>query len=254
VRTGAPPQAQVQRGVREQQSLVLLPGLLCDEALWQPQVASLPEGCEPWIADLTQDDSISAMAQRVLRDAPAQRFALAGLSMGGYVAMEIVRQAPDRVTRLALLDTRARLDTPEETARRMELIRIAQNERGFTPITNRMLPLLVHPSRLQDGPLVEIVRGMAERTGVEAYVRQQQAVMSRPNAAQSLPHVQCPVLVLCGRYDLITPLPMSLEMVALIADARLAVIEACGHLATLEKPNEVNAALRAWLHAEALAR
>ena len=97
--------------------LVLLPGLLCDAALWEPQLDAFAPLCAPWVADLTHDDSIAAMAARVLREAPAERFALAGLSMGGYVAMEIMRQAPERVTRLALLDTRARLDTPEETAR-----------------------------------------------------------------------------------------------------------------------------------------
>jgi pimeloyl-ACP methyl ester carboxylesterase len=190
--------------------LVLLPGLLCDGALWEPQIDGLADACRPWIADVGQDDSIAAMAARALRDAPADRFALAGLSMGGYVAMELLRQAPQRVTRLALLDTRARLDTPEETGRRMELIRLAQNERGFTPITSRMLPLLVHPSRLEDRALVEIIRGMAERTGVEGYIRQQHAIIGRP-------------------------------------DARLTVLEDCGHLSTLEKPHEVNAALRAWL-------
>jgi pimeloyl-ACP methyl ester carboxylesterase len=109
-----------------------------------------------------------------------------------------------------------------------------------------MLPLLIHPSRLQDHALVEIVRGMAEHIGVDAYIRQQQAVMSRPDAAQTLRRLACPTLVLCGREDLITPLEMSNEMVALIPDARLAVIEDCGHLSTLEKPHEVIAALRAW--------
>jgi pimeloyl-ACP methyl ester carboxylesterase/uncharacterized protein (DUF1330 family) len=227
--------------------LVLLPGLLCDGALWGPQIDGLADACRPWIADVGQDDSIAAMAARALRDAPADRFALAGLSMGGYVAMELLRQAPQRVTRLALLDTRARLDTPEETGRRMELIRLAQNERGFTPITSRMLPLLVHPSRLEDRALVEIIRGMAERTGVEDYIRQQHAIIGRPDARDDLRSFACPTLVLCGREDAITPLPMSVEMTELIPDARLTVIEHCGHLSTLEKPHEVNVALRAWL-------
>jgi pimeloyl-ACP methyl ester carboxylesterase/uncharacterized protein (DUF1330 family) len=227
--------------------LVLLPGLLCDAALWQPQVDALSQTCRPWVADLTQDDSIAAMAARVLREAPAERFSVAGLSMGGYVAMELVRQAPERVMNLALLDTRASLDTPEETARRLELIRVAQTERGFTPITNRMLPLLIHERCLQDEALVDIIRGMAERTGVESYIRQQQAVMSRADTRAELARFACPTLVLCGRQDAITPLSMSIEMAELIPNARLCIIEACGHLSTLEKPHEVSAALRTWL-------
>ena len=232
---------------RERVPLVLLPGLLCDAALWAPQVEALSDRCRPFLADLTRDDTISAMATRVLAEAPAGRFALAGLSMGGYVAMEIVRQAPERVTRLALLDTRARLDSPEETERRQELIRIAQQERGFTPITNRMLPLLVHPDRIKDAPLVDVIRGMAERVGVEGYVRQQTAIMSRADSRKDLGLIACPTLVLCGRQDVLTPLAMHEELAALIPGASLIVLDHCGHLSTLERPEAVNAALRSWL-------
>ena len=227
--------------------LVLLPGLLCDHALWEPQIAALSEICVPWVADLTRDDSIAAMAARVLAEAPAQQFALAGLSMGGYVAIEIMRQAPERVMRLALLDTRATLDAPEETARRHELMRLAQTERGFTPVTTRLLPLLVHPARVADEPLVRVIREMAERVGVEAYLRNQQAIMSRPDFRPQLPRIGCSTLVLCGREDALTPLEMHEEMVRLIATARLIVIERCGHLSTLERPVLVNTALRNWL-------
>ena len=227
--------------------LVLLPGLLCDAALWAPQVEALSDVCRPWVGDLTRDDTIAGMARRVLSEAPTERFALAGLSMGGYVAMEIMRQAPQRVTRLALLDTRARLDTPKETERRRELIGIARSERGFTPITNRMLPLLVHPERIKDGPLASIIRGMAERTGVDGYVRQQTAIMSRADFRRDLPRVARPTLILCGRQDVLTPLEMHEELARLIPDATLVIIEHCGHLSTLERPAEVNTALRAWL-------
>jgi len=227
--------------------LVLLPGLLCDAALWAPQVEVLSSGCCSWVGDLALDDSIAGMARRVLSEAPAERFALAGLSMGGYVAMEIMRQAPQRVTQLALLDTRARLDTPEETERRRELIGIARRERGFTPITSRMLPLLVHPERTKDNRLVGIIRNMAERTGVEGYVRQQTAIMSRADFRRDVSQITCPTLVLCGRQDLLTPLEMQEELVRLIPTASLAVVEDCGHLSTLERPAEVNAVLRGWL-------
>src|SRR5215510_6031912 len=157
---------------QQRSALILLPGLLCDRALWDPQTAGLSDICAPWVAGLTRDDSIAAMGTRVLAEAPAPQFALAGLSMGGYVAMEIMRQAPQRVTRLALLDTRATLDTPEETTRRHEFMRLAQTERGFTPITTRLVPLLIHPERIKDEPLVRVIREMADRVGVEAYVRQ----------------------------------------------------------------------------------
>jgi len=228
-------------------ALALLPGLLCDHALWEPQIAAFSDSCAPWVADLTRDDSIAAMAERVLAEAPAQQFALAGLSMGGYVAMEVVRRAPERVVRLALLDTRATLDTDEERLRRHELIRLARTERGFTPITTRMLPLLVHPARMRDEPLVRVIREMAERIGVEAYLRQQQAIMSRPDFRADLPRIGCLTLILCGREDVLTRLEMHEEMVRRIPCARLVVIERCGHLSTLECPIEVNTALRNWL-------
>jgi len=227
--------------------LALLPGLLCDRALWEPQIEALSDICAPWVADLTRGDSIAGMAATVMAEAPAQQFALAGLSMGGYVAMEIMRRAPERVTRLALLDTRAALDAGEETARRHELMRLAQTERGFTPVTTRLLPLLVHPARVKDEPLVRIIRAMAERVGVEAYLRNQQAIMSRPDFRPELPRIGCPTLVLCGREDALTSLEMHKEMVRLIPTARLVVIERCGHLCTLERPVEVNVALRNWL-------
>lgn len=227
--------------------LVLLPGLLCDHALWAPQIDFLSDTCETWVAELTRDDTIGGMAARVLAEAPYERFALAALSMGGYVAMEIMRQAPQRVIRLALLDTRARLDTPEETQRRHELIRLAQTERAFTPITNRMLPVLIHPARATDAALIGVIRAMADRTGVEGYIRQQQAIMSRPDFRPYLTQIRCPTLVLCGRDDALTPVELHDEIAHLIPAARFVIIEQCGHLSTLERPVEVNTALRDWL-------
>ncbi|MEX0958344.1 MAG: alpha/beta fold hydrolase [Burkholderiales bacterium] len=228
-------------------ALVLVPGLLCDHALWQPQVDALSADFEILIPDMTQQEAMPEMAEAVLRAAPSARFALAGLSMGGYVAMEIMRQSPHRVTRLALLDTRARPDTAGETARRLELTRLAQTAKSFTPVTRRMLPLLVHASRVKDAPLVRTIREMADRTGVEGYVRQQKAIMSRADGRFDLRKVRAPTLVLCGRQDAITSLEMHEEMASIIPGAKLVVIEDCGHLSTLERPDEVNAALRDWL-------
>jgi pimeloyl-ACP methyl ester carboxylesterase len=225
--------------------LLLLPGLLCDAALWRGQVDDLDDIAAPLIGDLTHDDSVTAMARRALAAAPP-RFALAGLSMGGYVAQEIMRQAPERVLRLALLDTSARADSPEQLARRRGLIELA--EKGeFKGVTPRLLPVFLHPSRLNDAPLTDAVTAMAERVGKDAFLRQQRAIMGRPDWRQSLPAIRCPTLVLCGREDQLTPLDLSEEIAALVPGARLAVVEDCGHLSTMERPWEVSVELRQWL-------
>lgn len=229
------------------QPLVLLPGLLCDAAMWEPQLEGLADVADFFVADLTELDTIGDMAKAVLRDAPWKEFALAGLSMGGYVAQEIVRQAPQRVTKLALLDTRSRPEQPEETERRHQFIKLAQTERGFTPVTTRLLPLLLHPSRVKDAALVTVIRDMAERTGIDAYVRQQKAIISRPDFRPGLPAIQCPTLVLCGRQDQLTPLADSESIAAAIPGAKLVVVEECGHMSTMERPEIVNRTLRAWL-------
>jgi len=226
-------------------SLVLLPGLLCDAALWQPQIAALGDIAAASVADLTRHDSLAAMAASVLAAAP-EYFSLAGLSMGGYVAQEIMRQAPGRVRRLALLDTSARADTDEQRARRRGLIELAG--RGeFKGVTPRLLPLFIHPDRLQDEPLVEIVTGMAERVGKDAFLRQEKAIMGRPDARADLKRIACPTLVLCGRHDALTPLAVHEEMAAAIRGAKLVVVEESGHLPTLERPEAVNTAMREWL-------
>jgi pimeloyl-ACP methyl ester carboxylesterase len=231
--------------------LVLCPGLLCDAALWAPQVAALADIAECWIPDLTQQDTMRAMGEFVLCEAPWQEFALAGLSMGGYVALEILRQAPQRVRKLALLDSRARPEMPADSERRRQLMTLAQSARGFAPVNSRMLPLLVHPDRIKDEPLVQGIRDMAERVGVEAYVRQQQAIMSRVDFRPGLRDIRVPTLVLCGRQDQLTPLDCSDEMAHAIPGATLVIIEDCGHMSTMEKPAEVNAALGEWVRREA---
>jgi len=225
--------------------LILLPGLLCDTALWRPQVEGLGALAEPHVIDLTRDDSLAGMARRALAAAPPS-FALAGLSMGGYVAQEVMRQAPERVLKLALLDTSARADTPEQTARRRGLIELS--EKGeFKGVTPRLLPILVHPARTEDAPLTGIILGMAERTGKDGFLRQQRAIMARPDGREDLRRIHCPTLVLCGRQDALTPLTLHEEIVSLVPGATLTVVDDCGHLSTLEKPKSVNAALRHWL-------
>jgi len=225
--------------------LLLLPGLLCDRALWQSQIHDLNDVADCRVPDLGGHDSMAALAAAVLAQAPP-RFAVAGLSMGGYVALEILRQAPERVMRLALLDTSARADTPEQRQRREDLMALARQGR-FKGVTPRLLPLLLHPERLADQALVDTVMGMAERVGAEAFLRQQTAIMGRSDSRELLPGIRCPSLVLCGRQDALTPLERSLEMADAIPGARLSVLEQCGHLSSLEHPTRVSAALRAWL-------
>jgi len=229
----------------EKPPLVLLPGLLCDRELWRNQVEALGDIASPWVADLTLDDSIASMARRVLATAPAS-FALAGLSMGGYCALEVIRQAPNRVRRLALLDTGARPDTAEQSSRRRGLIELA--EKGeFKGVTPRLLPLLLNPEHLKDKALTGRVIAMAHRVGMAAFIRQQKAIMGRIDSRPFLPKIACPALVLCGRQDQLTPLALHEEMHALIPGSVLEIVDKSGHLSTMERPRDVSAALRIWL-------
>ncbi len=225
--------------------LLLLPGLLCDAALWSHQAETLSDLAEVAVADLTKADRIGAAAQGVLASAPDE-FALAGLSMGGYIALEIMRQAPDRVIRLALLNTSARPDTQEKMRFRQELINLARVGQ-FKGVTRRLLPKLIHPERVADAVLVENILQMAERIGREAFLRQQRLIMNRPDSRHDLALIHCPTVVICGRQDGLTPLAESEEMAEKIPRAKLVVIEDCGHLSTMERPRAVSAVLRYWL-------
>jgi pimeloyl-ACP methyl ester carboxylesterase len=225
--------------------LLLLPGLLNDAALWRHQIADLADVATAIVGDLTRHDSIAAMATAMLAEAP-DSFSLAGLSMGGYVAQEILRQAPHRVLRLALLDTNARADTDEQRARRRGLLELA-GKGHFKGVTPRLLPQLLHPAHLTDAALTETVMQMAERVGPDAFLRQQTAIMGRPDGRADLARIACPALVLCGKQDLLTPPELHEEMAAAIPGASLVMIDDCGHLSALEQPERVSAALRTWL-------
>lgn len=226
--------------------LVLVPGLLCDALLWQEQVEALGPEFKCWVADHTRSETMAGVAADVLRDAPFERFALAGLSMGGYVALEIMRQAAHRVDRLALLDTSAWADTAEQRKKREDLIALAKRGR-FVGVTQALLPLFVHRDRLGDQELVNTVKKMARNIGRDAFVRQELAIISRADGRPLLPTIACRTLVLCGRQDALTPLARHEEMASGIPGAHLEVLEGCGHLSTLERPAEVSAALRTWL-------
>ncbi len=225
--------------------IFLLPGLLNDARLWQHQISGLAGVARATVADLTSADSIAALAASALSQAPAARFVLAGLSMGGYVALEMMRQAPDRVLALALLDTSARPDTPEATVNRKNLMQLAETD--FSGVIDTLMPKLVHPAQLADASIVTTIRAMAESVGKEAFLRQQRAIMTRIDSRPFLSKITCPTLVLCGRDDVITPVEVHQELVDAIPGASLAQIEACGHLSTLGKPQQVTAALKNWL-------
>lgn len=226
-------------------NLLLVPGLLCDPDLWSHQVDHLAEIADVSVADITGGETMEELARQVLEHAP-DRFALAGLSMGGYVAHEIMRQAPDRVERLALLDTSARPDTDEQKERRGQLIEMSRVGK-FRGVTDRLLPILIHEDRLTDDVLTGRVKLMAERVGPEAFHRQQKAIMSRPDSRPQLSGYGLPTLILCGRQDALTPVALHEEMAELVPGCRLAIIEDSGHLSTMERPQAATALLRQWL-------
>jgi pimeloyl-ACP methyl ester carboxylesterase len=225
--------------------IVLIPGLTCTTRLYAEQIPALWSFGPVTIADHRRDDSMAAIARRVLAAAPP-RFALAGLSMGGYIAFEIMRQAPERVAKLALLDTGARADTAEQTERRHVLMAQARSG-GYADIADLAYPLYVHRDRHNDAALKSIVLKMVEETGLEAYLRQQQAIIGRPDSRPGLAAISCKTLMLVGEGDEATPPELAREIAAGISGSRLVVVPGSGHLSTLEKPDAVNKALVEWM-------
>jgi pimeloyl-ACP methyl ester carboxylesterase len=225
--------------------VILVPGLNCSARLYAEQVPALWRFGPVAIADHRRDDSMAAVARRILANAPP-RFALAGLSMGGYIAFEIMRQAPDRVAKLALLDTGARAEAPERTEARRPLIAMAR-QGCIAEITDDQFPLLVHRKRHSDQALRAVVRAMNQETGAEAYIRQQEAIMSRPDSRPGLGAINCPTLVLVGDDDQLTPPELAREMASGIRGSRLVIVPECGHLSTVEQPQAVTKALVEWM-------
>ena len=225
--------------------IVLVPGLLCSARLYSAQVTALwPQG-QVAIADHRRDSDMAAIAAAILSNAP-ERFALAGLSMGGYIAFAMMRLAPERIARLALLDTSARPDLPEQTAGREKFIALAEGG-NLSEVVESLIPRFLHRNRANDEPLKNEVRAMAAETGAEAFVRQTRAIMGRPDSRPLLSSIRCPTLVLVGEGDELTTPDMAKEIAGGIAGSTLTVVPDCGHLSTMEKPDAVNAALTAWL-------
>lgn len=226
--------------------LVLLPGLACNAVMWQHQLAALPPNLNAVASDVhSRFDTVQAMAQALLGE-HAGELIVCGASMGGMLAMEVARQAPARVRGLALLGTNARPETPDMRALREAAIVFFEQGRA-EEVLKFNLPLAFHKSRANDARLSQSYLDFVLAAGTDQLVRQNRAVMDRPDARLFLPAIRCPTLVLCGDGDQITPPECSREIASLIAGAELQFITDCGHMLTMERPAEVNAALLPWL-------
>ncbi|MCK7612530.1 alpha/beta fold hydrolase [Roseibium sediminicola] len=225
--------------------ILFIPGLLCTEALFAKQIVAFAD--RPiMVADHRQHDSIEEIARGILDQAP-DRFSLIALSMGGYVAMEIMREAPERVSKLALLDTNSRPDGQDQADRRRFLIEMTR-KRGFTKVPHLLYPGFVHESREEDEDMKAIVVEMAHDTGPEAFIRQQTALIDRIDSRPRLGEIACPTMVLVGDGDRLTPVEISREIHEHIPGSELVVIEGCGHLSPLEAPDAVTKTLRDFLN------
>ena len=233
-------------------TLILIPGLLCDAAVWEAQAVDLGKQRRVEVPDHGTIDSLGGMAQAILARAP-RRFAVAGHSMGGRVALEVWRRAPERVEALALMDTGAApLAAGEagakETAGRWRLAGVARRQ-GLRAMGEEWLKVMIHPRRLSDCALIERILAMFERKSPEIYEAQIRALLARPDARTLLPGITCPTLVLCGQEDAWATPAQHEEMAAQIRGSRLVAVPESGHMVTLEQPEAVSAALAAWLGA-----
>jgi len=231
--------------VSEPIPVVLIPGLMASPRLYAAQIPHLWKYGPVTIADHTRDDSMTAIAKRILSTAPEQ-FALAGLSMGGYLCFEILRLVPERVVKLALLDTSARPDTPEQTAARREQVALAWGGR-FPEVVDTLFPRMVHKEHRDSVTLREVFGLMAQEVGPAGFVRQQNAIMARVDSRPTLASISCPTVVLVGDGDEVTPPERAAEIAGGIAGAKIVTVRQCGHLSTLERPVEVTRALVEWL-------
>lgn len=226
--------------------VLLIPGLMCDRKLWSAQCAALADQAHVVVPNLFGFDSLAAMAESAIRDMP-ERFSVVGHSMGARVALEVWRMATERVERLAVLDSGAHPRGRGERAKRLRLIELARRE-GMDAVARAWIPGMVHPDRLGDANLMDEIRAMVVRCPVDDFEGQQHALLNRPDARPWLPEIRCPTLVACGRQDAWAPPAQHEEMAAAIPGAKFAVIEDCGHMSPMERPQAVAKLLRGWLH------
>lgn len=231
--------------------LLLIPGLLCSPRLFAGQITALSERADIVVPDwrkapLSIWDTWDSAARWVLAQMPAERFSLAGLSLGGMLAVEIMQIAADRVDRLALLDTGMRSQNETERAIRRARIRLADQGR-FELVLGLQMSRFIPAYRLPDKALVDEVMTMCGEIGVDIYKRQEELAAIRVDRRPDLPNIRCPTIVVCGRDDAATPLFLSEEIADAIKGSELIVVEQCGHLLTMEKPEETNVILRKWM-------
>jgi len=226
--------------------LVFIPGLGDDPYLWRHQTAHLSDVASSEVADITHKDNIPDLARHILKSA-APSFAICGFSLGGYVALEILRQAPERVQRLALIATNARADTQRRRAERLSIIDHALKPNGFDRVLRDQLVEVLFFENLKNEALKIDIVSMGMRVGAENFVRQHRACMERQSSLDLLQKISCPSLVLCGRQDLATPIEMSEQIGGGIAGSRFVIIEDAGHYVPIERPQAVTALLRQWL-------
>ncbi len=224
---------------------MLIPGLACTRALFAAQIARLGKDRQIMVGEHTGHDSLGAIARSILAAAP-EKFALAGLSMGGYLSFEILRQAPERVERLALLDTSARGDIIEKVEQRNAALELAASGE-FEKVCWATLELSIARSRQNDLALKQSIVDMAMNMGVKTWSRQMAALKCRSSSIALLPFIKCPTLVLVGDEDQLTPMDRAVEMAEGIPRAHLEVIADCGHFSTMERPDEVTQCLLDWL-------
>jgi pimeloyl-ACP methyl ester carboxylesterase len=225
-------------------TVFLLPGLLCDKTIWSHQSDALGDVVIP---DFRHVNSIEAMAQLVL-DAAPEHFSVAGHSMGGRVALEVFRLAPDRVLRLALLDTGVHARAANEESKRGELVDLARSQ-GMAALAARWLPPMLHPDH---SALLEPLTEMVKRSTPETFANQQRALLNRPDARAVLPGIHCPTLVLCGKQDAWSPPSQHEEIAASIPQSKLVVVDDCGHMSPVEQPSMVTKWLLGHLQDQAL--
>jgi pimeloyl-ACP methyl ester carboxylesterase len=225
--------------------LVILPAFMSTRTLWEPQINALSDIADITFVDITPYDSVAKMADAVLDQAP-DRFAYAGLSLGGFTAFEILRRAPERITRLALVSTSARDDAPERSAARKTVIDAVRTG-GLDVMVDGFLKVLQPPDQPWPAETVEKVKEMVHEAGEDCFFRQQNAMATRPDSRSILGSITCPTIVVHGKDDQSWPFENGEELARLIPDARLEVIENAGHFPTLSQPNAVSSAMRRWL-------